>query len=491
LKINNRIIFCHASLTDEDSLWREIFNKEGIKTGNKYKLKEVVFDSFLSPWFDSMTDLLKMNIEKHSFKYKLKKIAFDIFLSPWFDHDQAKSRDDLMKKEKETVQFDGNEYSNPRSILQDMDALSNLTKDQSRLAYGDVNLDNIAFLEKSENEDKFHPVFLNLASIGTDYPISFDMAKLEVEIKKHMITTPELEKFFMNHTRQWFSLLLCIEQYLHLETDDDTLCQTIKEIDDPETKKTILQMICLIKKIRKNAYKLYERKENTLEAKSKPDQRIKECYFQQLFFCNLQALSYKELEEPSKFYLSISSLYTATELFAPKKTYSYKKRDVEPSFKTNKIFISYSHKDEEWLRKIYNYLKPLKHNNLKIWYDKEKIKTGDDWKNTILKNIDDAHMAICLVSKNFLKSDFIRENEIPAICKMKESNGLTIFPILIEECEWNYVDWLKKIQMFTFENAPLNTVTEDQEEVLTDKLLKEISNKLADTSHKPDLCDDL
>jgi len=123
-----------------------------------------------------------------------------------------------------------------------------------------------------------------------------------------------------------------------------------------------------------------------------------------------------------------------------------------------KIFISYSHEDKKWIEQLAFYLKQLQHQGISFWYD-EKIRTGDIWPLEIQTAIESSHMIICLISNSFLASDFIRTKEIPAIQK-RQQEGISVFPILLEDCMWQMVDWLKDIQIFTTNGKPLEHLNE-------------------------------
>ena len=132
-----------------------------------------------------------------------------------------------------------------------------------------------------------------------------------------------------------------------------------------------------------------------------------------------------------------------------------------------KLFISYSRKDKIWLEKIVNQLKTLEHSGFEIWFD-EKIRTGEEWGPEIENAIETSQIAICLISTNFLASDFIRTRELPAILN-KHKEGLILFPILITQSAWKAVPWLKKLQLFPKDSIPLVKKSEaEQEEVLID-----------------------
>ena len=71
------------------------------------------------------------------------------------------------------------------------------------------------------------------------------------------------------------------------------------------------------------------------------------------------------------------------------------------------IFICYSRKDKDYLIEIAGHLKSI---CLSYWYD-DNIGTGDRWNEKIESAINDAKIAILLISMNFFNSDYIVDKE--------------------------------------------------------------------------------
>lgn len=98
----------------------------------------------------------------------------------------------------------------------------------------------------------------------------------------------------------------------------------------------------------------------------------------------------------------------------------------------NKIFISYSHADIEYYKKLTTHLKVLQNYfDLEVWSDKE-IHAGEHWKQEIAKALNEANIAILLVSTEFLASDFIQNHELPPILKKAEKENTKILSLLVK-----------------------------------------------------------
>jgi len=127
------------------------------------------------------------------------------------------------------------------------------------------------------------------------------------------------------------------------------------------------------------------------------------------------------------------------------------------------IFISYSHADEKWLDRLKIHLKVLTKNtgNINYWED-TKLRGGDKWKEEISKAIENANVAILLVSTHFLASDFITNNELPPILKKAatEKDGTRILPIIVAPCDFERSE-LKEFQAINDPNRTLEELGEN------------------------------
>jgi hypothetical protein len=106
------------------------------------------------------------------------------------------------------------------------------------------------------------------------------------------------------------------------------------------------------------------------------------------------------------------------------------------------VFVSYSHDDREWLRRLLVLLKPVVRNRrFEVWAD-EYIPVGDDWCRNITKVIERAQLAVLLVSGDFLASRFIMEEELPALVERK----VRLAPVLLSDCLWEAEPLLASVQ---------------------------------------------
>ncbi|MBU2650986.1 MAG: DUF1566 domain-containing protein [Bacteroidetes bacterium] len=141
-----------------------------------------------------------------------------------------------------------------------------------------------------------------------------------------------------------------------------------------------------------------------------------------------------------------------------------------------KIFVSYSHKNSAWVDKSAEFnLIPFIEQSLKwlgvsIWYDTDlKTLPGVEYEEKIKNEIDTANIAILLLSRDFINSDFIINNELPWIKKRNNENTLEIVPILVEP--WTLpsghpASWLVKTQIIPGDPTPLIEFTDSKRNFL-------------------------
>ena len=132
----------------------------------------------------------------------------------------------------------------------------------------------------------------------------------------------------------------------------------------------------------------------------------------------------------------------------------------------SKIFISYSHKDKSWEKRLKEQLDVLAlEGHFSVWDDRQ-IEPGDDWFPEIERELDQADVAVMLISASFLTSTFIRTEEVPKLIQRREQEGMRLIPLVIKPCAWQGVPWLAAIQGGSEDNfvlAGLSKTKQDQE----------------------------
>ena len=149
------------------------------------------------------------------------------------------------------------------------------------------------------------------------------------------------------------------------------------------------------------------------------------------------------------------------------------------------VFVSYSHKDEEWKDRLLPYLQILEQvENVEPWDDR-KIGVGENWFRRLYDILEKTKIAICLVSENFLASRFCQEEEVPFLLQERQKGGLEIFPILIRHCPWKLYPWLSKLQMLPRDGKSLVDDFEGREHLVFTELTEQAAAFIRDPSSRP------
>ncbi|HMQ89085.1 MAG TPA: COR domain-containing protein, partial [Flavilitoribacter sp.] len=110
-----------------------------------------------------------------------------------------------------------------------------------------------------------------------------------------------------------------------------------------------------------------------------------------------------------------------------------------------KAFVSYSHKDLEYLKELRTALAPLiRLQKLQLWDDRE-IEAGGEWEKIIFQELENADIVLCLVSADFVASEFCYKKEFGAALTAHHQGKKTIVPIMLRKTDWQDLP-ISKIQ---------------------------------------------
>ncbi len=101
-----------------------------------------------------------------------------------------------------------------------------------------------------------------------------------------------------------------------------------------------------------------------------------------------------------------------------------------------RAFVSYSHKDLEYLKDLREHLATLRRlNKLELWDDRE-IEAGDEWEKVIFQRLEEADIVLCLVSPSFVASDFCYKKEFATTLDAHRKGEKTIVPVMLRKTDW-------------------------------------------------------
>ncbi|MEM6456440.1 MAG: SUMF1/EgtB/PvdO family nonheme iron enzyme [Acidobacteriota bacterium] len=101
-----------------------------------------------------------------------------------------------------------------------------------------------------------------------------------------------------------------------------------------------------------------------------------------------------------------------------------------------RVFISYSHRDEELRRELEDHLSPLqREGRVETWHDR-KIEPGKRWASEIDDNLEAADVILLLISASFLRSDYCYDKEMTRALERHAADEAEVVPIILRRCHW-------------------------------------------------------
>lgn len=102
-----------------------------------------------------------------------------------------------------------------------------------------------------------------------------------------------------------------------------------------------------------------------------------------------------------------------------------------------RIFISYSHKDEQYREELEKHLIMLRRSGLiETWTDR-KVMPGQEWGKEIDAKLKAADIILLLVSSDFLASDYCFDVEVAQAMRQHEQGYSKVIPIILRPCDWH------------------------------------------------------
>lgn len=146
-------------------------------------------------------------------------------------------------------------------------------------------------------------------------------------------------------------------------------------------------------------------------------------------------------------------------------------------------FLSYSHLDEKWKQLVLERLGSSVTADLELWHD-DAIEPGDGFHQEIMRKLDEARIAICLISSNFLRSRYCLHREFAQLAERRSRGELELVPILVENCEWRDIPLLK-VHLDVLNRVPvgeraLTDLTPEEARVALSKVADKVSRLAAE-----------
>jgi formylglycine-generating enzyme required for sulfatase activity len=108
-----------------------------------------------------------------------------------------------------------------------------------------------------------------------------------------------------------------------------------------------------------------------------------------------------------------------------------------------KVFLSYSHRDEELRNELVQHLSGLvRSGKIEIWHDR-KILAGTEWAEQIDKNLEQAQIVLFLVSADFIDSQYCFDIEMTRALERHNGKTAHVIPVIVRDCDWHHAPFAK------------------------------------------------
>ena len=127
-----------------------------------------------------------------------------------------------------------------------------------------------------------------------------------------------------------------------------------------------------------------------------------------------------------------------------------------PGARSKPLFISYSHKDQEWYEQ---FAEILHASALGAWSD-SKIEVSQNWDTTIQDALSEARIALLLISPAFLSSEYIRNRELPRILHAHKEEKLAVMWVRVRPIPESIIPKeLRALQTFDIQGSATRSLS--------------------------------
>ena len=125
------------------------------------------------------------------------------------------------------------------------------------------------------------------------------------------------------------------------------------------------------------------------------------------------------------------------------------------------IFISYAHADEADKDRLLSELSIFQRNGLIKAWDDRQIDGGDEWRTEIVQAMDRCDLALLLVSRHFLDSEFIQSVELGHLLGRRKTDRIRVVSLILAPCQWTSVNGIGELQALPRDAKPLKSFSEE------------------------------
>lgn len=125
-----------------------------------------------------------------------------------------------------------------------------------------------------------------------------------------------------------------------------------------------------------------------------------------------------------------------------------------------KLFICYSHADEDRVKDFRRHISPLVSRGvLELWSDKDVL-GGEPFQEVIDKNLSSADIVCLFISANFLSSTACMDEKERAL-RLKETKGTRVIPIILSPCMWTEMSDISGLLVLPTDAKPISSFSDE------------------------------
>ena len=142
------------------------------------------------------------------------------------------------------------------------------------------------------------------------------------------------------------------------------------------------------------------------------------------------------------------------------------------------VFVSYSKDDKAWKNRLLVHLGGLEKAGLVTAWSDDKIDESGRWLPPLVQAMKDASVAVCLISSNYLNTDFCVKHEIPYLIERAEKEGLHLLFFMVSPADYAAHRWLADRQWFLPKGQCVEVDFAHQVDLPFSWLIKDIRERL-------------
>jgi hypothetical protein len=142
-----------------------------------------------------------------------------------------------------------------------------------------------------------------------------------------------------------------------------------------------------------------------------------------------------------------------------------------------KVFVSYSHKDANWLERFQEHIALLERLKLVDHWADTRLEGGSEWEREIDVALTNAKVAVLLVSPAFLSSKFIWAEEMPRI-EAHWREGMDVLPLIARPSAWRLDPFLAKLTARPRDGEALSRMRDGEIDLELSKVAYELAAKV-------------